>query len=317
MPFQPPHEDMHVDGLLTNLSIAYIQKESDFVVSKMGKGISVRKQSDIIPKYDKNDFLRDEAKKRAPGTESAGSGYGVETTDKYFAEEFAFHKDIPNEIRRNEDSPFNTDNDARIYVTQKLLIKQDVLFAAAIFGPSIWDTDVTPANLWDDFGLSNPIIDVETGKNTMHQVTARDPNRWLIGRLVWTQLKHHPLFLERFKYTQRGIITEDLVAAVVGVPRIVIGQSIRATNVEGATAAYGYNFGKHALLAFVNPSPSLLTPSAYYTFRWKDPENQGRDVTIRRLVDPWKRFERIEGFWNIDHKVVSTDLGYFFENVVT
>jgi len=317
MPFQPSHEDLHVDGLLTNLSIAYVQDEKDFVVSKMGAAIPVRKQSDILPQYDKNDFLRDEAKKRAPGTESSGSGYDVDNTLKYFAEEYAFHKDIPNEIRSNEDSPYNTDNDARIYVTQKLLIAQDVLFATAVFQASIWDTDITPTNLWDDFGLSNPIIDVETGKNTIHQVSSYDPNRMLLGRLVWTHLKHHPLFLERFKYTQKGIITEDLVAAVVGIERIVIGQSIRATNVEGATAAYGYNFGKNCLLAYQNQRPSLLTPSAWYTFRWRNQDAGGRDVTIRRLVDPWKRFERIEGFWNIDHKVVSTDLGYFFEDVVT
>ncbi len=317
MPFQPSHEDVHVDGLLTNLSIAYVQDEQDFVVSKMGAAIPVRKQSDILPQYDKNDFLRDEAKKRAPGTESSGSGYDVDNTLKYFCEEFAFHKDIPNEVRDNEDSPYNTDNDARIYVTQKLLIAQDVQFATAIFQTSIWDTDVTPANLWDDFGLSNPIIDIETGKNTIHQVSSYDPNRMLLGRLVWTQLKHHPLFLERFKYTQAGIITEDLVAAVIGIERIVVGQSIRATNVEGATEAYGYNFGKDCLLAYQNQRPSLLTPSAWYTFRWRNQDQGGRDMTIRRLVDPWKRFERIEGFWNIDHKVVSTDLGYFFAAVVT
>ena len=313
MPFQPGIADVHVDGLLTGLSIAYIQEEKDFVASQMGRAIPVRKQSDIIPRYAKNDFFRDEAQKRAPASETAGSGYTVDTTMKYFAEEYGFHKDIPVEIRNNQDSPFNTDNDSRIYVTQKLLVKGDVLLAEAVFKSGVWASDVTPVDLWDDYGLSVPIIDIEAGKDAIHKVTSYDPNRLLMGREVWTQLKHHPLLLERFKYTQAGIITRELVSRVVEVD-IVVAQSIRATNVEGATGAYSYNFGKNALLAFVNPRPSLLTPSAYYSFRWIN--EFGREITIRRLVNKWKRFERIEGFFNIDHKVISTDLGYFFNNVV-
>ena len=313
MPFQPGVADVHVDGLLTNLSIAYIQNERDFVASQMGMAVPVRKQSDIIPRYTKNDFFRDEAKKRAPATETAGSGYTVDTTTKYFAEEFGFHKDIPVEIRNNQDTPFNTDNDSRIYVTQKLLIRGDVLLAEAIFKSGVWASDVTPTDLWDDYGLSVPIIDIENGKDAIHKVTSYDPNRLLMGREVWTQLKHHPLLLERFKYTQAGIITRELVSRVVEVD-IVVAQSIRATNVEGASEAYSYNFGKNALLSFVNPRPSLLTPSAYYSFRWIN--EFGRQMTIRRLTNKWKRFERIEGFFNIDHKVISKDLGYFFSSVV-
>ena len=313
MPFQPGIADVHVDGLLTQLSIAYIQKEKDFVASQMGKAIPVRKQSDIIPRYSKNDFFRDEAQKRAPASETAGSGYTVDTSNKYFTEEYGFHKDIPVEIRLNQDTPFNTDNDSRIYVTQKLLIRGDVLLADAIFKTGVWNTDITPVDLWDDYGLSVPIIDIEAGKDAIHKVTSYDPNRLLMGREVWTQLKHHPLLLERFKYTQAGIITRELVSRVVEVD-IVVAQSIRATNVEGADEAYTYNFGKNALLTFVNPRPSLLTPSAYYSFRWIN--EFGRQMTIRRLMNKWKRFERIEGFFNIDHKVISTDLGYFFNNVV-
>lgn len=315
MPFQPAVADVHVDGLLTNLSIAYIQTEADFVASQMSSAIPVRKQSDIIPRYDKNAWFQDEAQKRAPATETAGSGYTVDNTLKYFAEEYGFHKDIPDEVRDNEDSPYNTDNDARIYVTEKLLIKEDVLLADVIFKSGVWETDKTPTDLWDDYGLSVPITDIETGRDTIHSITARDPNRLLLGRLVWSQLKHHPLLLERFKYTQAGIITTDLVSRVIDVDRIVIGQSIKATNVEGASEAYAYNFGKNALLAFVNPRPSLLTPSAYYTFRWIN--TAGRQATIRRLRNVWKRFERIEGFFNIDHVVTGKDLGYFFDAVVT
>ena len=314
MPFQPAVADVHVDGLLTNLSIAYVQNEKDFVSSQMGQSVPVRKQSDIIAQYTKNDFLRDEAQKRAPATETAGSGYGVTTSTTYFAQEYGFHKDIPEEVRRNADAPFNVDNDARVYVTQKLLVKSDILLASAIFTTSVWDTDVTPTNLWDDYGLSAPITDVETGKDAIHGVSGYDPNRLLMGRQVWSQLKHHPLLLERFKYTQAGIITKDLVSRVMDTD-IVVAQSIKASNVEGATAAYAYNFGKNALLAYVNPRPSLLTPSAYYSFRWVN--DFGREITIRRLSNVWKRFERIEGFFNIDHKVISTDLGYFFSAVVS
>jgi len=315
MPFRPDVADVHTDRPLSNMSIAYIQSEKNFVASQLTTAIQVENQTNTYATYTKEDFFRDEAKRRAPATETAGSGFRV-STSAYRCEEYGFHKDIPDEVRNNADAPFRVDNDARVFVNHKMLLKKDVLLAADIFATGKWATDVvggTDFNQWDDWGSSNPIMDVEDGRDAIHSVTAYDPNSMLLGRQVWRQLKHHPTMIELIKYTSKGVLTQDLVASLLELDKLVIGQSLKATNVEGATAAYAYNYGKDALLMYQVAKPGLLAPTAFLSFIWA---RQGRTVTIRRLRNEWKRFTRIEGYFNIDHVICCTDLGYFMDAVV-
>ena len=316
MPFRPDVSDLHIDRPMTNMSIAYHQKESDYVASKITRAIPVMNQTNLFASYDKQTFFRDEAQKRAPATETAGSGFTVATTP-YLCEEYGFHKDIPWEVRNNADAPFRVDNDARMFVDKKLLIKKDVLLAAAIFTINVWNTDVvggTDFTQCDEWGTSLPIDDVEDARDAIHSVTGQEITTFLMGRQCWRKTKHHPTLIEKIKYTQRGVLTVDLVASLLEIPRIVIGQSLRATNVEGATAAYAYNYGKHGLFMSVDPSPGLLTPTAFVSLVWV---RQGRAVTMRRLRNNWKQFDRIEGLFNIDHKITGADLGYFMQNLVS
>lgn len=311
--FEPSVSDVHVDALLTELSIAYINDPAAFIGEQLFPIVRVKKQSDIILKYDKNDFLRDEVALRGPGTESEGSGFDIDKTTTYFCKEYAFHKDIPDQIRSNADAPISIDKDATVYVTEKMRIKTDQLVVNAAFASSVWGTDKTVTNQWSDQTNGDPIGDIETGKDTVHASTARDPNKLAVGRNTWTQMKHHPDFVDRVKYTQLGIVDTGLVGQVVGIPNLLVGNTIKATNAEGATAAYAEQWGKHALLAFTPESPSLFTPSAGYVFRWIP---EGLDVRIRRLRMDLVKSDRIEAEMNVDVKVIGTDLGYFFPSVV-
>jgi len=71
---QPTSNDVHVDAILTNISVAYIQEQSAYIASQVFPIIPVEKQSDKYFTYAKGDWFRDEAQLRAPATESAGSG---------------------------------------------------------------------------------------------------------------------------------------------------------------------------------------------------------------------------------------------------
>jgi uncharacterized membrane protein len=90
---QPTIQSAHVDAALTNLSIAYIQSQDVYIATKVFPIIPVDKQSDKYYIFNKNDWHRDEAKKRADNTESAGSGFTM-STDSYYADVWAFHKDV-------------------------------------------------------------------------------------------------------------------------------------------------------------------------------------------------------------------------------
>src|SRR4051812_35776166 len=99
---QPMRSSVHVDRVLTNVSVAYLQSQDNFIATKVFPNIPVDKKSNVYFTYTKNDWFRDEAQVRAPASESAGSGYGVSTAS-YSADVFAFHKDVDDQVRDNSD----------------------------------------------------------------------------------------------------------------------------------------------------------------------------------------------------------------------
>ena len=64
---QPSLNQVHVDAILTNISVAYMQKAENFIADKVFPAVPVDKKSNLFFKYNKNDWFRDEAKKRAEG----------------------------------------------------------------------------------------------------------------------------------------------------------------------------------------------------------------------------------------------------------
>jgi hypothetical protein len=317
---QPTQTDVHVDRPLTNVSVAYIQSQDGFVASKVFPMVPVAKQTDKYFTYTKNDWFRDEAKIRADAVESAGSGYGVGTA-AYSCDVFAFHKDVGAQVRANSDSPLDPDADAARFVTQRLLLRKEIQWVSDCFGTSIWGTDATPANLWDNYATSDPFADIETGKRTVLLNTGFEPNTLVLGYDVWRFLKQHPDLLDRLgiggSVTEVRRITPQILAAALEVDNVYIAKAVKATNVEAETAAYAFTHGKNALLCYVNPNPGLLAPSAGYTFAWTGFNGMGAEIAISRFYLDAKKCDRIEGEAAWDNKVVATDLGYFFSAVVS
>lgn len=313
---QPSRSTVHVDSVLTNISVAYIQDQNNYIASRVFPVIPVDKQSDLYFTYDKNAWFRDEAQRRAPATESAGSGYGVSTAT-YTADVFAFHKDVDDQTRANSDSPLNPDADATRFVTSRLLLKKEKQWAADFFVTGVWGTSTTPSALWDNYSTSDPINDIETGKQTILTNTGFMPNTLVLGYPVFRQLKNHPDIVDRIKYTSSENITTAMLARLFEVENVYVAMGTNATNNEGETAAYSLIQGKHALLCYSNPNPGLLAPSAGYTFTWRGVGGAfGSEVGVSRIPMPLVKADRIEAEMAWDNKLVATDLGYIFIDAV-
>ena len=316
---QPTNSDVHVDAALTNISIAFIQEEGAFIADQVFPTVPVDKQSDKYFTYERNDWFRDEAKKRAPNTESAGGGYTM-STDNYFADVWAFHKDVADQTTANEDPVIDGESDAAEFTMQKLLIRRERQFVTKFMSTGVWTTDKTGGTdfvKWDDEAASDPLEDIKDGRLTIAGTTGFMPNTLAVSLEVHEALKKHPLVLERFKYTSSESITAEMLARLFEVANYHVASSIYGTNVEGATSAYSFTVGKVALLCYVNPSPSKLKPSAGYIFGWRG-FTGASDIGIRtnRIEVPLKQSVRVESEMSFDMKKVSADLGYFFDAVV-
>lgn len=317
----PVPGDVHVNTPLTNISIAYLQDATNFIATKVFANIPVTKQSDRYYTYDRGEFNRDEMKERAPGTESAGGSYDLDNTPTYFARVYAFHKDIPDQVRANADAVVSPDREATEYVTHKALIKREKLFAANYFVTGVWTNETTPANLWDT-ASGTPIEDVRGAKTTVLESTGFEPNTLVLGKPVYDALVDHPDIVDRIKYGQTpgqpATANLEALMKLLEIERILVMKAIENTAVEGATASHSFIGGKHALLCYAAPRPGIMTPTAGYTFSWTGFLGAGQEGNrIKRFRMEALESDRVEIQMAFDPKLVAADLGYFFLSVVS
>ena len=297
------------------MSVAYQQEAENFIASRVFPTIPVAKQSDIYFTYTQGDFFRDQAKVRADGTESAGSGYGLSTAS-YSSQVWALHKDIGDQVRANSDSPLDPDMDATRFLTQQMLIRQERDWAGNYFTTGVWDTDSTPSTLWSASG-SDPIADIEAGKNAILSNTGYLPNTLVLSYNTYSILKNHADFVDRYKYTSADSISAELLARIVEVDRIFVMKGVYNGAAEGATASYSQIGDKDALLCYVAPQPGLMTVSAGYNMTWSGVGGGlGTSSAVSRFRMDHLRADRIEIQSAWDFKVVASPLGYFFSNAV-
>jgi hypothetical protein len=322
---QPNINSVHVDAILTNISVAYLQNQDNFIADKVFPVIPVDKKSDKFFTYTKNDWFRDEAQRRAGGTESAGGGYGL-STGSYSADVFAFHKDVDDQTLYNADAPLNPLREATEFVTRRLMLRKEIQWNTDFFAGSIWANDYdgvsgTPTTnevkQWSDYAASDPIDDIEDAKAGILSTTGMEANTLVLGYDVFRALKNHPDIVDRIKYTSSQTVTADMLAAMFDVPRVIISKAVKATNNEGATGAYAFTSGKKALLCHVAPTPGLLTPSAGYSFSWTGVSGGlGATVGTSQFRMESLKADRIEAEMAFDNKVIASDLGWFWDSVV-
>lgn len=316
---QPTATQVHVNAPLTNISIAYIQSADAFIASRVFPIVPVDKKSNVYYAYTKNDWFRDEAAPRGPSTESVGSGYNTDGSPSYNCKRNAIHKDIDDEVRGNFDNPLDPDRDATQWVTQRILLRQEVAWTSTYFTTGVWGTDSTPTNLWSDYAASDPISDVRTGIRTILATTGFKPNKLVLGYDVFLKLQDHPDIIDRLKYTGGATraVTREQLAALFDIEEVLVCEAIKATNIEGETAAYSFVQGKHALLTYAPKVPSLLQPSGGYIFAWKGISNgMGKSVAIKKFRMEQITSDRIEAEYAFDQKLVAADMGYFFNGAV-
>jgi len=337
----PTSGDVHVNRPLTNISIAYLQDAAGFVADRVFPNIPVQKQSDRYFRYDRADFWRNTFQKRAPGSESAGGGWKIDNTPTYYANVWALHKDIDDQIRSNADDPLNMDRDATLYLSEQAIISREVNWAANFFTTGVW-TGITGAAAdvtgvasspgtndvlqWSSAN-STPIEDVRKYSDTMHLRSGKRPNKLTMGRQVWTKLSDHAELVDRIKYSGGvgnsvpAMVTRQAVASILELEEVLVMDGIQVTSQENpsfeTSMTTAFIAGKNALLSYAPAQPSILQPSAGYTFSWTGFLGAGAmGMRIKQFRMEWIESDRVEGQMAYDQKVVASDCGVFFSGII-
>lgn len=317
----------HIDRAMTNISVAYFQADNAFIADKVFPIVPVKKQSDVYFEYSKADMYRNEVKERGRGAESSGGNWNVQLADPYYCRKFAFHYDITQEERVNYDEPLNVDRDTTEWLAAKMLLKREVDFSEKYFKTGIWGTDIqangTTVKKFSD-ASGDPVELVNSYMLQFAENSGMRPNFIIMAPDVLYALKNHDAIMDRIKYTQKGVITIDLIAALFEVEKIFVPWGI--CNVGPTTPGYDetledtkFIYKGKMLLGYRPQRASLKQASAGYIFAWTGLEGAsayGSRMVRIKMDQLGLGTERLEMEMAYDQKVICKDMGMFFYDLV-
>lgn len=320
---------------LTNIALSYYQNAANYFAKAIFPVCPVDLSSDIYYKFSKEDLLRDNWQ-RKPEYGKVMPAVVSENTDTYNCKVDQMIMGISQirqtDLQRRQGPSIarNPKQQRTKTIAEQANIHQDVDFATSYFSAGKWGNEVsgvdntTPGDkefIKFSNHNSDPITFIDEEKSKMHEETGRTPNRLALGANVFTALKAHPAILERVKYSgstpQPAKVTENVLAQLFEVEKIVVLKSIYNKAEQGAEADMGYIGDPDAfLLAYATDSPSVEEPSAGYIFTWDMLGNGQYMPILNYLGENGTHAEFIEGLMAYDMKKTADDLAKFFKEAV-
>lgn len=311
----PGASNVHIDAALTQITVGY--KNPALVGTQLFPEVPVLKQSDKYWLIGKEAFnLTDDT--RRPGTRAKSIDFTL-SNDPFYCDGHALNYDLPDEVRSNADTPIADELTGVEFTTDRVQLNQEYDIASkardASAYPSTNKIALSGSDKWSDYTGSDPIEAFETGKTAVFEATlGAEANIAVIPKLVWDKLRNHPALLERIKYSQKGIVTEELLAELIGIPNIVIAKALFNSAKEGQTPVADYVWGKDVIIAHRPDRPGLKTIALGYNFLWNKGGMGGGLVTRWREEDRKTDVLMVERYY--DNKLIVPGAGYLIQNAV-
>jgi hypothetical protein len=279
--------NIHVDVALTNVSVGY--PNNNLVGDNLVPRVNVQKQSNFYYVFGREAWGT-HPDLRGPGTQANEIPGLAVAKQNYFAVEHALQIAVTDEERDNADTPFAPDQDGTELVTAKILLGREVAIKNMVTTAANFNsgntTTLSGTSQWSDYVNSNPISDIRTAFRAINAQIFMDPNYAVVPYQVMSILEDHPDFIERIKYSERAILTEDIIASIFGIPRVTVPSVGLNTAALGSAVSLSYLWGKHVVIAWVPDAPRLRQPAFAYEFNW------GYGGGTPMVVDRWRENPR-------------------------
>jgi hypothetical protein len=322
---QPNVSELIVAGPLANVSIAYRNK--NYIADRTFPILDKVSPKAKVARYLKGAWFRDEAGIRGPGSRANRGGYPVDYLD-IAAKEYAFAKEVTDEDRRAVavagGPPLKPDQDAIEFAADKIDLKKERRIASMILAGT-WSgvAGEDAAGLWAPNDATNTfILDVEARIETIRSNTGLRPNVLVISGNTLSKLKMLDDLLDRIKYTQRGVLTPDLIAAIFGLEEVLVGDAVYSSAKETKAGTdftsvdvWEKNATKgSAFLFYRPPAPGLKIPSAGYQARTAYEDGSPRRTTTwRESAEHQDVYEVAE---ETDIVQTGSDLGFLWYDTI-
>jgi hypothetical protein len=184
MPLLTPSQ-VHIDQPLTNLTLAFVQSQENFIADKVFPLVGVDRQSDKYYIYDRDNMNRKgDVQKLAPRTEVNRIGMSI-SNDSYFADVYGLGMDFDEQTLANEDAALDIRTQGASELMNRVMIHRENEFASTFFTDGVWGVNwdgvasspsATEVINWDDYTNSTPIEDVTRLRRTIQLRWSRMPS---------------------------------------------------------------------------------------------------------------------------------------------
>jgi Phage major capsid protein E len=272
MPQMTPKGARIVDPVLSTIAQGY--KNSDFVAQALFPRVDVPMRAGNIITFGKEDFMLYGNTARAPGenTKRIQIGYAG---SPFALLDYGLEGKLPIEIQQEASSGANgftidmaaaTLNKVQAIMELRLEYQSAVMArTAANYGAGNKVTLAGTAQ-WSDLtsGVSDPIAVIETAKEAIRAAIGKRPNVIVIAAAVWSKLKQHPKIIDRFKYTGTDVVTDAMLASLVGIKNVYIGDGIYASD----AGVFADIWGKDVVIAYTETATvkDMGAPTYGYTY---------------------------------------------------
>jgi hypothetical protein len=257
-----------IDPILSTVAQGY--KNPELVGSALFPYVPVTQRGGKIIVFGKEDFALYNGA-RAPGanTKRITFGYG---SANFALEQHALEGVVPFESMQEANQVPGIDlGKNAVARTQNIIAlrlekaQADLATTAGNYAAANKNVALAGATLWSDAVNSDPIGNIETGKDAVRAQIGRYPNTVIIGAQVMKALRVHSKIIDRTKYTGRDVPTAELLAALFGVERVLVGGSVYTDNAGNMADVWG----KNVVLAYTDVSgvADFGLPSYGYTYR--------------------------------------------------
>lgn len=312
----PDVSAVHHDVALTNVSLAY--RNAAYIAADIAPEVSVRRQSNKYFVHDPGrDALRSTGDHRAPGAEANEVGFDI-SSDSYFCDDHALESAIPDEERENADSPLQPEIDRTEFLTDKILLNQEIALAALLRNPAAMPNhDIAVAgNRWDQDTV-DPVDDIETARAAITAATQTTPNVLVLPFDAYQKVRNNAKIAARIAYARLGVFGPAELAQLFDVERVLVPRAVRNTAPRGAAPVLAPIWGKDALLLHVPARAGLKTLAPVLAFAWTQANGSQRGVGVQTWREERRKSTMIRVQKYYDQKLVAPAAGYLVTNVVS
>ena len=299
-----------IDRALSTLSQRYANAE--YIAGQIMKDVLVQRESDKYYIY--NNDRRLEETVRANGTLSKQVGFDM-STSSYVLQEHALKGIVTDRDRQNVDEPINLDADLVEYLTDKIMLRMEDDVAKFLFTTTTWGNNATLVSetSWKyHTTTSAPIQNVLSATSYILSQGGGKANKAIMSIAVRDALKENINVHERIKYTQKSIVTEELLASMFDLDQVLVGSAVYNSSDEGIADSFSGLWGNHCLIGWFDPSPRLKTKTAAAMMRQS---GRGLPMTVKRWREEGVEGDVIEVQTFYKPVAISTVSAYFLHSV--